>query len=74
MKNGTKVIVAISVIIFLGMVAVGSVAGLFVYKNYKELPNIEQLVSTYNPSIPTSIYDRNGVLIDSIYIVIKNKI
>lgn len=67
MKNGTKVIVAISVIIFLGMVAVGSVAGLFVYKNYKELPNIEQLVSTYNPSIPTSIYDRNGVLIDSIY-------
>lgn len=67
MKTGTKIIIGISIIIFLVMAAVGSVAGIYVYKNYKELPDIEQLVSTYNPSIPTSIYDRNGVLIDSIY-------
>lgn len=67
MKTGTKIIIGISIIIFLVMAVVGSIAGVYVYKNYKELPDIEQLVSTYNPSIPTSIYDRNGVLIDSIY-------
>lgn len=67
MKIVTKLLLSLlSIIVILG-VAAGVFVGAYVYKNYRELPNIEQLVSTYNPSIPTSIYDRNGVLIDSIY-------
>ncbi|MGL4687649.1 MAG: transglycosylase domain-containing protein [Fusobacteriaceae bacterium] len=54
-------------LIFILCVVIGGIAFSFVYKNYKELPNIEELVSTYSSPIPTEIYDRNGILIDRIY-------
>ncbi len=64
MKKAAKIFIGF---IFVMCVVVGGVSFNFIYKNYKELPNIEELVSTYNSPIPTEIYDRNGVLIDSIY-------
>ncbi|WP_052191774.1 MULTISPECIES: transglycosylase domain-containing protein [unclassified Cetobacterium] len=52
-------------IISLGIVG-GIGAGLLVNKYYKELPNISELVENYSPPIPTTIYDRNGQIIDVI--------
>lgn len=40
--------------------------GVIVSKYYKELPNIPELVENYTPPIPTTIYDRNGQVIDII--------
>ncbi|WP_297596246.1 transglycosylase domain-containing protein [uncultured Cetobacterium sp.] len=52
-------------IISLGIVG-GIGAGLLVNKYYKELPNISELVENYSPPVPTTIYDRNGQVIDVI--------
>ena len=52
-------------IISLGIVG-GIGAGLLVNKYYKELPNVSELVENYSPPIPTTIYDRNGQIIDVI--------
>lgn len=41
-------------------------ASLLVNKYYKELPNVSELVENYSPPIPTTIYDRNGQVIDVI--------
>ncbi|MGL4533442.1 MAG: transglycosylase domain-containing protein [Fusobacteriaceae bacterium] len=67
MKLINKIFVGILILITLSILAVGAGIGFYVYKNYKELPNIEELVSNYTPPIPTAIYDKNGVQIDSIY-------
>ncbi|MGL6131684.1 MAG: transglycosylase domain-containing protein [Fusobacteriaceae bacterium] len=66
-KIVVRILIGIFALIFLIGMGVATWAGLFVYKNYKELPNIEELVTNYAPSVPTTIYDKNGVLIDSIY-------
>ncbi|MGL4977257.1 MAG: transglycosylase domain-containing protein [Cetobacterium sp.] len=52
-------------IVSLGIVG-GIGASLLVNKYYKELPNISELVENYSPPIPTTIYDRNGQIIDVI--------
>lgn len=52
-------------IVSLGIVG-GIGAGLLVNKYYKELPNVSELVENYSPPIPTTIYDRNGQIIDVI--------
>lgn len=52
-------------IVSLGIVG-GIGAGLLVNRYYKELPNISELVENYSPPIPTTIYDRNGQIIDVI--------
>ncbi|MGL6167625.1 MAG: transglycosylase domain-containing protein, partial [Fusobacteriaceae bacterium] len=67
MKLINKIFVGILILITISILAVGAGVGFYVYKNYKELPNIEELVSNYTPPIPTAIYDKNGVQIDSIY-------
>lgn len=41
------------------------IAGIML-KYYKELPNVSELVENYSPPIPTTIYDRNGQVIDTI--------
>ncbi|MGL5578548.1 MAG: transglycosylase domain-containing protein, partial [Fusobacteriaceae bacterium] len=66
-KIVVRILMGIFALIFLLGAGAAVWAGTFVYKNYKELPNIEELVTNYTPSVPTTIYDRNGVLIDSIY-------
>lgn len=62
-----RVFISILALIFLAGAMGVAWALAFTYKNYKELPNIQELVTNYAPSVPTTIYDRNGVLIDSIY-------
>ncbi len=52
-------------IVSLGIVG-GIGASLLVNKYYKELPNVSELVENYSPPIPTTIYDRNGQVIDVI--------
>ncbi|MGL4909773.1 MAG: PBP1A family penicillin-binding protein [Cetobacterium sp.] len=52
-------------IVSLGIVG-GIGAALLVNKYYKELPNISELVENYTPPVPTTIYDRNGQIIDVI--------
>lgn len=66
-KIFVRILIGIFALIFLLGAGAAVWAGAFVYKNYRELPNIEELVTNYTPSVPTTIYDRNGVLIDSIY-------
>ncbi|MGL4403383.1 MAG: transglycosylase domain-containing protein [Fusobacteriaceae bacterium] len=66
-KIVVRILMGIFALIFLLGAGAAVWAGTFVYKNYKELPNIEELVTNYTPSVPTTIFDRNGVLIDSIY-------
>nr|WP_307775262.1 transglycosylase domain-containing protein [uncultured Cetobacterium sp.] len=40
--------------------------GTLLNKYYKELPNVSELVENYSPPEPTTIYDRNGQVIDII--------
>ena len=47
------------------MITSGAVFSL-VYKYYKELPDISTLIEDYSPSIPTTVYDRKGRVIDVI--------
>ena len=43
--------------------------GLYVLnKHYKEIPDIEELIEAYAPSMPTTIYDRNNNVIDILFI------
>lgn len=58
-------------LIQLGVVGVilGSLlAGVVVYKAYKTLPNISNLVENFTISTPTILYDSNGSVIDTIAI------
>lgn len=52
-------------IVSLGIVGTIGV-GVILNKYYKELPNVSQLVENYSPPVPTTIYDRNGEVIDVI--------
>jgi len=43
-------------------------AGLFILnKYYKEIPDIEELIEGYAPSMPTTVYDRNENVIDILF-------
>lgn len=68
MKMGTKILmwcikgtVAIMIIVFF------VISGIL-YKNYRELPVIEKIIESYKPPVPTTVYDRDGIIIDSIFI------
>lgn len=52
-------------IVSLGIVGTIGV-GVILNKYYKELPNVSELVENYSPPVPTTIYDRNGEVIDVI--------
>lgn len=65
MKKFTYLKVFIAVIFLGGVIASGAVFGV-VYKYYKELPDISTLIEDYSPSIPTTVYDRKGRVIDVI--------
>lgn len=52
-------IISLGIVLLIG-------AGIVLNKYHKELPNISQLVEDYSPPIPTTIYDRNGQVIDII--------
>ena len=54
------------VVIFLGGVITSGAVFSLVYKYYKELPDISTLIEDYSPSIPTTVYDRKGRVIDVI--------
>lgn len=54
------------VVIFLGGVITSGAVFSLVYKYYKELPDISTLIEDYSPSIPTTVYDRKGEIIDVI--------
>ncbi|SJZ79304.1 penicillin-binding protein 1A [Cetobacterium ceti] len=43
-------------------------------KYSKELPDVSTLVENYAPSIPTTIYDRNGEVIDVIYREVRDPV
>lgn len=53
-------------VIFLGGVITSGAVFSLVYKYYKELPDISTLIEDYSPSIPTTVYDRKGRVIDVI--------
>ena len=65
MKKLTYLKIFLVVVFLGGILASGAVFGL-VYKYYKELPDISTLIEDYSPSIPTTVYDRKGRVIDVI--------
>lgn len=62
-----RLIQIIIVLIVIGIIG----GGLIVYKAYRTLPNISNLVENYTISTPTTIYDENGQVIDTI--AVKNR-
>ena len=65
MKKLTYLKIFIAVIFLGGVITSGAILGV-VYKYYKELPDISTLIEDYSPSIPTTVYDRKGRVIDVI--------
>lgn len=65
MKKITYLKIFLAVIFLGGVITSGVVFGV-VYKYYKELPDISTLIEDYSPSIPTTVYDRKGKVIDII--------
>lgn len=65
MKKFTYLKIFLAVIFLGGIITSGVVFGV-VYKYYKELPDISTLIEDYSPSIPTTVYDRKGKVIDVI--------
>lgn len=65
MKKFTYLKIFLAVIFLGGVITSGAVFSL-VYKYYKELPDISTLIEDYSPSIPTTVYDRKGRVIDVI--------
>ncbi len=65
MKKITYLKIFLAIIFLGGVITSGAVFGL-VYKYYKELPDIATLIEDYNPSVPTTVYDRKGKIIDII--------
>lgn len=54
--------------IFIGLFFLGGIGVLGVISYYKkQIPNIEELVESYRPSVPTKVYDINGKVIDILY-------
>ena len=69
MKKFIRRAIKIMIILIL-LVGIAGV-GFFVIemnKYYRELPDIAELIENYSPSLPTNIYDRNGDLIDTLYV------
>lgn len=65
MKKFLYLKIFIATIFLGGIISTGVVLGV-VYKYYKELPDISSLIEDYSPSVPTTVYDRKGRVIDVI--------
>ncbi|MGL6113796.1 transglycosylase domain-containing protein [Cetobacterium sp. SF1] len=62
-----KILKYLAICLFL-LILSGFAAIFIVFDKYsKELPDVSNLVENYAPSLPTTIYDRNGEVIDVIY-------
>lgn len=73
MKINIKKIIKFSLLaVFISVLAVGAVCSTLIYNAYKSLPDVGELVESYNPSVPTTIYDSNGEIIDLIYREIRD--
>jgi penicillin-binding protein 1A len=57
---------------FISVLIVGGICFALIFNAYKGLPDVGELVESYNPSIPTTIYDSNGEVIDLIYREIRD--
>ncbi len=68
MKKGIKILMICVKISLVAIILLSFIVGGILYKNYRELPVIEEIIENYRAPIPTTVYDRNGVLIDSIFI------
>ncbi|WP_410207411.1 transglycosylase domain-containing protein [Fusobacterium sp.] len=63
LKNFFKFLLAIFILI--GILSAGT--GFYILnKYYKELPDISNIIEEYSPSIPSTVYDRKGRVIDVI--------
>ena len=52
----------------LGLFLIGTIgASILIFKAYRELPDLGQLIEEYNPVVPSKIYDTNGEIIDILY-------
>ncbi|WP_320046315.1 transglycosylase domain-containing protein [uncultured Ilyobacter sp.] len=68
MKNNMKKIFKVSILLaFLSIIVVGAISFSLIYSAYKSLPDVGELVESYTPSVPTTIYDSNDEVIDLIY-------
>ena len=68
MKKGTKILMICVKISLVAIILLSFIVGGILYKNYRELPVIEEIIENYRAPVPTTVYDRNGILIDSIFI------
>ena len=68
MKKGIKILMICVKISLIAIILLFFIVGGILYKNYRELPVIEEIIENYRAPVPTTVYDRNGVLIDSIFI------
>ena len=68
MKKGIKILIICIKISLIAIILLFFIVGGILYKNYRELPVIEEIIENYRAPVPTTVYDRNGVLIDSIFI------
>ena len=63
LKSFFKFLLALILVVGIGVTGVG----LYVMnKYYKELPDISKIIEDYSPSIPSTVYDRKGRVIDVI--------
>ncbi len=63
-----KKILKYIIITLLSLFLLGTLTGLGIIAYFKrDIPNIENLVENYTPSVPTRVYDINGELIDTLY-------
>ncbi|WP_319205445.1 transglycosylase domain-containing protein [uncultured Ilyobacter sp.] len=68
MEKNMKKIFKVSILLaFLSITLVGVISFSLIYRAYKSLPDVGKLVESYTPSVPTTIYDSNGEIIDLIY-------
>ncbi|NME35220.1 MULTISPECIES: transglycosylase domain-containing protein [Fusobacterium] len=64
MKKAFKITLMTCVVLFF----TGILSVTLVINHYKkQMPDIENLIESYTPSIPTKVYDMNGVVIDELY-------
>jgi penicillin-binding protein 1A len=67
-KFARRFIKLIIILVILVCIIGGTGAYYVLDKYYKELPDIAELIENYSPSLPTRIFDRNGDLIDILFV------
>ena len=68
MKKLIKKFIKFGIIIGILVIVIGGGTGIYIMKKYyAELPDIEELIENYAPSMPTTVYDRNNNVIDVLF-------